>query len=166
MNIARSAPSYSEFGDEDIRDVIVRSYTMVGQVQGMGQSTVSIEAREAFVPDRHLVDYSVRFELNTGGDYPQESFASVSYDEIDKMVSMLRKLETTSISKERFAFSEVQYEVNDIRFIVFNTAHGSTMVAVSASGVSIHFASLAKLSALTDMILVAKQHIEKHRIVR
>lgn len=163
MNLARSTPSYREFEDNDIQDIVIRSYTIIGKIGGIGQSSIQVEAREAIVPDRNLMDYSVRFELSTGGDYPQEAFASVSYGDVEKLISALNKLQSTSIKRDRFSFSEVQYEVNDIKIIVFNNDRGDLMVALSCNGVSMHLSSISKLANLTALIEDAKSHLDRHK---
>jgi hypothetical protein len=164
VNLARSTHSYTEFEENDIQDIVVRSYTIVGKLVGIGQSYIQIEAREAIVPDRNLMDYSVRFELSTGGDYPQEAFASISYNDISKFLSVLNKLEMTSIKRDRFSFSEVQYEINDIKVIVFNNDRGDLMVALTCGGVSIHLSSVSKLANLRALVEEAKSHLDRHKL--
>lgn len=162
MNLARSTPSYVEFEEEDIRDIIVRSYTIVGSLNGVGQSTLQVEAREAIIPDRQMTDYCVRLELDSGGDYPQQSFASINYNEIDRLIVIINKLQTTNITTDRFSFSEVQYEISNFKIIVFNTARGSMMVALTSGSVTVHLPSPSKLSELSDLINRAKSHLDQH----
>lgn len=163
MNLAKSTPSYVEFGDEEIRDIIIRSYSIIGEMSGIGQSTIQVEAREAIVPERNMADYSVRLELNTGGDYPQQAVAVIGTNDADRFISMLRKLETTTISTDRFSFSEVQYEINDLSVIVFNNDRGSLMVAVTCNGVTIHLTSVSKIAHLIQLVERAKSHLDQHR---
>ncbi|HYG31230.1 MAG TPA: hypothetical protein VD887_13575 [Allosphingosinicella sp.] len=164
MNLARSSPSYNEFGDEEIKDIVVRSYSIMGTVSGIGQSFAQIEAREAIIPDRNLADYSVRIELSSGGDYPQTSFANINYKDIDRFSSVLDKLTFTSITTDRFSFSEVQYEINDLSIIVFNTDRGTLMVAISHGGVTIHFTSVSKIADLRKLVLAAKDCLDLHKV--
>ncbi|MDO6413735.1 hypothetical protein Q4F19_05010 [Sphingomonas sp. BIUV-7] len=164
MNLARSISSETESADEDILDIVVISYTTVGVVNGVGQSTVQVEAREILIPDRSSASYSVRFELSSGGDYPQETFASVAYKDIDRLTSMSKRLETTSISTDRFSFSEVQYEIGDLKIIVFNTDRGTSMAIIKSSNVSVTLSSPSKLSAFTALIEKARAHLDINKV--
>ena len=164
MNLAHSNSSHNEFGEEEIRDIVVRSYSIIGSIRGMGSSFVQVEAREAVVPDQRLMDYSVRIELSTGGDYPQVSLASVGYKDLERFVSMLDKLTNTNISTDRFDFSEVQYELDGFRIIVFNNDRGSLMVALSHEGVTVHFTSVSSISDLRKLVTSAKESLDRYKI--
>ena len=164
MNLARSAPVDSESINEDVRDIVILSYTIVGCLNGIGQSSVQVEAREVIIPDQKTANYYIRFEFSSGGDYPQTATATVAYNEVERLISMLKKLETTSISTDRFSLSEVQYEVGDLKIIVFNTDRGSTMAAINVNGMSAHLNSASKLQLFTNLIESAKQHIEKNKM--
>lgn len=164
MNLARSAPMDSESINEDVRDIVIIGYTIVGCLNGIGQSSVQVEAREVIVPDQQTANYYVRFEFSSGGDYPQTSTATVAYSDVDRLIIMLKKLEATAISTDRFSLSEVQYEVGDLKIIVFNTDRGSTMAAINVNGMSAHLNSASKLQSFTSLIEGAKRHIEKNKM--
>lgn len=164
MNLARSAPINPENVAEDVRNIVIISYNIMGIVNGIGQSSVQVEAREVVIPDQQTADYYVRFEFSSGGDYPQTSTATVAYNDVERLVAMLKKLEGTSISTDRFALSEVQYEVGDLKIVVFNTDRGSTMAAINVHGMSAHLNSAEKLSSFTKLIENAKKHIENNKM--
>lgn len=164
MNLARSSPSHNEFGDEEIRDIVIRSYTIIGSVSGIGYSSVQVEAREAIVAERRLTSYMVRLELNSGGDYPQTAASIIEYDRIDDFLSMLDKLAMTNISTDRFSFSEVEYEINGFKIIVFNNDRGSLMVAFTSEGVSMHLSSVSKIPELRRLVANAKECLDRNRV--
>lgn len=164
MNLARSAPSQSEFGEEEIRDIVFRSYTVIGSLNGLGQSSIQVDAREALVPDRHLMVYSVRLELSSGEEYSRETFATVSYEDLDRLIFMLDKLAATNIKVDRFDYSEVQYEIDGLKIIVFNTTRGDTMVAVTCDGNTVHLPQVSKLTNLRELIQKAKGHLDQHKL--
>lgn len=108
--------------------------------------------------------YSVRLELSSGEEYTQETFATIPYEEVDKFSYMLNKLASTKISVDRFAFSEVQYEIDDLKITVFNTSRGSTMVALTCGGITVHLPQVDKLSTLSELVGRAKSHLDQHKL--
>ena len=164
MNLARSSASNSEFGEEEVRDIVIRGYSSVGEIIGVNYSSVQVEAREAIVPASGVAVYSIRIELSSGGDYPQTSVASISYREIDRFISALDKMSATNINSDRFEFTEVEYEIDTLNVIVFNNDIGSLMVAFSCEGVSVHTGSLYKIIEFQNLIKKAKDILEKNRI--
>jgi hypothetical protein len=163
MNLAQQGATNSEFGDIEIRDIVIRSYTIVGMIEGIGRSSVQVEAREAIVPDRQIAAYSVRLEFKSGGDYPQTSVASIQYDNLQNLIIMLQKMEMVSISTDRFKFSEIEYEVDDFKTIVFNTERGGLMVALSSGIVSIHLNVVSKIGDFVVLLNRAKEIIDKNK---
>lgn len=164
MNLAQQqGAANNEFGDIEVRDIVIRSYTIVGAIEGIGRSSVQVEAREAIVPDRQIAAYSVRLEFNSGGDYPQTSVASVQYDNLQNLIAMLQKMESVSISTDRFRFSEIEYEVDDFKTIVFNTERGGLMVSLSSGTVSVHLNSVSKIADFVILLNRAKEIIDKNK---
>ena len=147
MNLARTAPVNSEFEDvDDVRGIVIRSYTPVKTITGLNYGSVHVEAREAIITDTNSASYFARFELATGDDYPQTAATLVKLSDLDALISALDKLATTNITNERFQFSEVEFEVNGLTFIVFNNDRGKMMFAVGCNGVNIHFNSISVVS--------------------
>ena len=164
MNLARTAPVNSEFEDEDdVGGILIRSYTPVGTVSGLNYGSVHVEAREAIISDTKSASYFARLELSTGDDYPQTAATLVKFDDLDSVISALEKLATTHITTERFQFSEVEFEISGLRFIVFNNERGSMMFAVECNGLSIHFSSLSKISEISNFLRQAKAILIERR---
>jgi hypothetical protein len=136
----------------------------MGTIMGMAYGSAQIEAREGLIPGRQIASRSVRVELSSGGDYPQTSSAAVDSDNIDRLLSVLDTMQSTRINTDRFKFTEVEFEVDGLKIIVFNNEKGSLLWALSADGVSIHFNSLAKLSELKSVIERAKTHLDRTAI--
>ena len=164
MNLAQSNPSYKEFGDEEVKGIVVRGYSVMGALNGLNYSSAQVEAREALIPDSRMADYSVRIELSTGGDYPQTSIASINYRDVDDVLAMLDKLSSTNITTDRFQFSEVQYEIDGFSVIVFNNDRGSLMVALTHAGVTVHLNSVSKIAELRKLIASAKDCLSQRKI--
>lgn len=162
MNLAKSHADQSDTGGpgEDLIDLVVRSYTPIGTLNGMGYASAQIEAREGMMPGRHLINRSVRVEVSTGGDYPQVSAAAVAYENVDRLIAAVQRLRTATISRDRFQFTELEFEVDDLKIIVFNNDHGSLMFALSAESTSIHFNDLSKLGQFQALLEKAKGHLD------
>jgi hypothetical protein len=162
MNLAKSHGGQSDTGGpgEDLIDLVVRSYTPIGTLNGIGYASAQVEAREGMMPGRHLVTRSVRVELTSGGDYPQVSAAAVAYENVDRLMAAIQRLRTATIRKDRFQFTELEFEVDDLKVIVFNTDHGGLMFGLSAESVSIHFNDLSKLEQFQTLLEKAKDHLD------
>jgi len=164
MNLAKSHSDNSDAGgpSEDLIDLVVRSYTSIGTLSGIGYGSAQVEAREGMMPGRQLVTRSVRVELNTGGDYPQISSAAVDYENVDRLVAAVQRLRTARISRDRFQFTELEFEVDGLKVIVFNNDRGDMMFALSAEATSIHFNTLSKLEQFEALLERAKGHLETY----
>lgn len=165
MNLARTSPVNSEFDDTDeVKGIVIRSYTITGVVTGVSYGSVSVEAREAIIADTNSAAYFVRFELSTGGDYPQTAATLVRFEDVDDLISALKRLASTNINTERFQFSEVEFEISGISFIVFNNDRGSMMLAVSCNGTTVHFSSISKVSEIANNIESAKALLDDNKL--
>lgn len=163
MNLANMSAGHDESAKEnESSDVVIRSYTAIGSLQALG--TVEIEAREAVIPDRRHVAYFVRVGLETIGDYPQTAAAMIQYDNVPKLLKSLDKLGAADIKTDRFAFSELEYEVDGLKIIVFNDGRGKIMFVVTIDNVSVHFNALNRLDELKNLISRAKNHLDSRKI--
>lgn len=148
---------------EQLNELVILGYSPMGAVIG-SYGSVQVEAREVVMPGRQIATQSARVELTTDGDYPQTGFATVPYEEIPKLLLALEKMQFTNISAERFKFTEVQYEVEDLKITVFNNDRGQLMWALSVNSLQIHFNSLSKIGDLKDIVERAKAHLDKTKI--
>lgn len=165
MNLARTAPVNSEFSDaDDVNGIVIRSYTPIGEVTGINYGSVSIEAREAIIADTNSTAYFARFEVSTGGDYPQNSATLVRYEDLDDLIVALKKLSSTNITTERFLYSEVEFEISGLSFIVFNNDRGKIMLMIGCNGTSVHFSSISKVSEISQYVVKVKTLLGERRL--
>ena len=162
VNLASAHPVENEFGEVETTDVVVRCYTSVGTVQGLGK--IEVEARESVIPDRRHTAYFVKFLLESSDEYPRQSFALVHYDHLDKLIESLERLTSITIKTDRFSFTEVEYDVDGLSIVVFNTAQGQVLFAVGSGGVQVHFRAMSQLSDLKNLVVRAKAHLDKNRV--
>jgi hypothetical protein len=161
MNLANTIQDEPEKDINIAPDIKIRSYTNVGSVLGFGR--VSVEAREHIVPDRKQVSYFVKFEIQSGGDYPQTVAAVVGYDNIQSLIDAIERMSHLTISSDRFSFSEIEYEVDGLSIIIFNNDRGKLQFAVTAGNTTVHFSSMADLNTLRVLVVRAKEHIDRHK---
>lgn len=145
---------------EELSDLIVRSYSPVGFVNGLGYAKAEVEAREGLIPGRHVVSLSVKVELTTGGDYPQTAATAISYDNVDRFIAAVKRLRTANIQTDRFEFTELEFEIDELKVIVFNTANGNLMFAISTGAISVHFNGLNQLASFQGLLEKAKTHLD------
>ncbi|MBW8283774.1 MAG: hypothetical protein K0M55_09240 [Rhizobium sp.] len=162
MNLASTFTEKAQTEGEDTNDVLIRNYTSVGSMQGMGK--IEVEAREIVVPDRRHVAYFVKVSAESMDDFPQTSVALLQYDNLPKLIASIDKLAGSNIKTDRFAFSEVEYEVDGVKIIVFNDARGKILFVICIGSVSVHFNGLNRLPEFKELILRAKRHLDQHRI--
>ncbi|QYJ06406.1 hypothetical protein [Qipengyuania flava] len=165
MTLARTAPVITEFDEEDdVKGIVIRSYTPVGSVSGLSYGMLQVEAREAIITDTNSASYFARFELSTGDDYPQTAATLVKLSDLDALIPALDRLATTNITTERFQFSEVEFEISGLSFIVFNNERGSMMFAVGCNGLTVHFNSLSKISEISKYVREVKRLLGEKKL--
>lgn len=162
MNLSDSYAGRAQLGGDDRSDIHIRSYTSQGVIQGMG--SVEVEASEILVPDRRHVSYFVRITGRTLGEYPDSATAIIQLDNVPKLLAAIGKLADVLIKTDRFSFSEVEYEVDQLKLIVYNDSRGKHLFLVSINNVSVHFESLNRLRELGNLVAKAKMHIDQHMI--
>ncbi|RJX69847.1 hypothetical protein D6858_02780 [Tsuneonella suprasediminis] len=65
---------------------------------------------------------------------------------------------------ERFEYSEIEFEISGLSFIVFNNDRGSMMLAVGCNGVNIHFNSISRISEISEYVKKAKALLMERRL--
>lgn len=162
MNLANKFDERSPETDETPDNIVVRRYTEIGAVKGYGKITV--EAREGVILDARHIRYFVRLSAETPDDYPRHSHSIIQFEAISKFTEALDRLRTASIDRIKFAFTEIEYNHEDTKIIVFNNSNGKIMTSVQAGDIAINFPDINALSQIKELILKAKSHIEMHRI--
>lgn len=165
MNLARAYDSDGNGGQEADQsiDLAIIGYSSMGTLKG-SYGSIQVEARETILSEHRLISHSVRMEVRTGDDYPQTAVGTLAQENITQFVSALERLQTTAISRDRFDFTEIQFELEGNKVTVFNNDRGELFWAFQVEGLSIHFTSLAKLGDLAALVNRAKSHLEKTRI--
>ncbi|TGS89394.1 hypothetical protein EN817_03350 [Mesorhizobium sp. M3A.F.Ca.ET.174.01.1.1] len=162
MNLANAHSAETESQPLEASDIVIRGYTSVGQMEGLGK--IEIEAREAVIPARRQVAYFVKVEVSTMADYPQSSAILVQYDNLDKLLANLDRLSKINITTDRFKFSEVEYEIDGLKIILFNDNRGKTLFNISTGSISATFSPITRINEFRVLIEKAKKHLEVHRI--
>ncbi|QFI65814.1 hypothetical protein EKH55_0940 [Sinorhizobium alkalisoli] len=88
----------------------------------------------------------------------------IQYDNIPKLLTSLEKLAKATLRTDRFAFSEVEYEVDGLKITVFNDGRGKNMFVVTVENVSVHFNALNRIEELKALITKAKVHLDTHKV--
>lgn len=162
MNLASKPDEPSPKNDDGPENIVVRRYTEIGTIKGYGKITV--EAREGVILDARHVRYFIRLSAETADDYPRHGHSSIQIEDIDKFVDAIDRLRTASIDRIKFAFTEIEYNHEDTKIIVFNNANGKIMTSIQIGDVAISFADLNALLQLKELIAKARAHIEMHRM--
>lgn len=149
---------------EELNELVIISYSPMGAIAGSFGGSAQVEAREIVMPGRQIVTQSVRVELVTDGDYPQTGISTLPYNDTDRFLLALEKMEFANINADRFKFTEMQYEVEGLKITVFNNDRGGLMWALSADAVQIHFNSLSKIGDFKRLIEKAKAHLDQTKI--
>jgi hypothetical protein len=162
LNLASNVTE--EEGRPEIREnnIVIRRYTEIGAVKGYGK--LSVEAREGVVLDARHVQYFVKLTAETADQYPRYGHGSIQIDALPRFLEALDRLSSASIDRNKFAFTEIEFNHEDIKIVVFNNHTGKIMTTVDAAGVSVTFPDLSALSELKRLIQKAKTHLETHRM--
>ena len=156
----RLAKAFAEIdsGEREPAETRIIGYMPIGSIQGSG--SISVSAQEVVVPSRDIVFHAVRFEVESGDDYPTEGIATIQLEDAMKLLVSLENLSNAQISTERFALSEVVAIVGDLKVTVFNTAQRKVLAAVDVSGTTCHLNKRADLLNLHKLVELAVQHLE------
>lgn len=149
------AKAFADLDSEDRQpaETTIKGFMPVGAVGGTG--SVSVTAFEAVVPSRQFIFQGVRFESNSGEEYAAEGIATVGLENAEKLMASIEQLANAKISTDRFAMSEIETNVDDLRIVVFNTDKGRIHAGVEAAGVMCHFFKQTDLLDLLKLVSLA-----------
>ena len=162
LNPANKFGELSSTPDDNADNIVVRRYTEIGAVKGYGK--IIVEAREGVILDARHIRYFVRLSAESPDEYPRHSHSIIQFEDIQKFTESLDRLRSASIDRIKFSFTEIEYNYEDTKIIVFNNANGKIMTSVQAGDIAINFPDVSALSQIKELILKAKSHIEMHRI--
>jgi hypothetical protein len=163
MNLANMHSNTQEEaqGDEETNVTII-NYTNIGSIKGFGKA--SVEAREFVIPDKKYIDYFIGVETESSGDYPQTGKTLIKLKNVEKLLSSIDSLSRANITRDRFAFTEYQYEVDGLKIVVFNNDRGQIMFMIGTENISTHFTEISRLQEFRNLIQKAKMHLERARV--
>lgn len=138
--------------------VIVRGYTTVGLVRGMGTVTVDArDFRDASNPKaRHT---GVSITVKESGRLERDNTAFIDSDEIESLLAGLDFIGKASKDVTQLMNFEVEYRTKgDFSITVYNNSGGELSAAVSAGhiGKATAFIKLTQLLELRQLIVDAK----------
>jgi len=138
--------------------VIVRGFTTVGSIRGMGLVTVDArEFKDASAPTVRSTGVSIA--VKESGRLERENTAYIDSDEIQSLLTGIDYIAKASASVTSLNNFEIEYRTKgDFRVTVFNDSSGKLSVAISAGRVirSSAYLSMEQLQSLRALILTAK----------
>ena len=155
------AKAFAEIDSEDRApaETTFKGYTAVGSLRGNG--SVAISAYEAVVPAREILFHEIRFEVEGGGDYPNEGITTIALEKAELLLASLEALANAKITTDRFELSEVVTSVDDLQIVAFNTGKGRTMAAVTVQTATCHLARQSELLDLHKLVSLAVDHLKR-----
>jgi len=147
-------------GEREPAETTIKGYMPVGDIGGSG--TVSVTAFELVVPSRQIVYHAVRFEVNSGGEYPNEGIASIALSDAEKLMNSLEELANAQITTARFQLTEIEATVGDLRVVVFNDGHRRLQAIVEANGATCLLRAQSELLNLRKLVSLAAEHLKVH----
>lgn len=146
--------------DREPAATTVKRYMPIGSVSGSG--VVSVSAFDAIVQQQQLQFRGVRFEVSSADEYGVDGLVTVAEENAEKLISSLETLANAHITTEKYALTEVETNVDELRVVVFNTEAGSIMAAVEAQGTICHLMMQRELLDLAKLVSLALEHLRKN----
>ncbi|WP_146115989.1 hypothetical protein [Malikia granosa] len=112
--------------------VLVKGYTEIGSVNGMGQVSIDVrEFRDASNPKS--AQYGVSFEVKESGRLERKNTSYIDEDEIDSLIRGLDYIAKIDRGVTAFGNFEAHYKTKgDLSFVVFSGSSGEISLAVSS----------------------------------
>ena len=145
--------------DKEPAETIIKGFTPIGSISGIGGGTVKVTAYEIAAPSRGIVLHRVQFEVADEETFQNGGTASVSLEAAERLSEALSNLANAKISTDRFRFSEVEAKVDDLKITVFNTEDRRIMASVSAEGYMCHLKLQSDLLNLGRLLDLAVLHL-------
>jgi len=129
----------------------------MGKITGLG--AVEVSALEYIIPSQEFAFHGIRFDITSGGDYPQTSVAIVAISDAEDLLASLEDLASTTIKKDRFSLTEIELKIENLRIVLFNNDRDRLAFLVEASGIGSHFARQNILVDLHKLVKLAIDHL-------
>jgi len=88
----------------------------------------------------------------------------IQFSNVTKLISAMERLQNATPATDRFQFSEIEFDVDHLRVVVFNDERKKLMFAVIVEQIGVHFSAMGQLRELRDLIIRAKQHLDANKI--
>jgi hypothetical protein len=141
--------------------VIVKGYTSLGTVNGMGRVSIDVrEFRDASNPKS--AQYGVAFEVKESGRLERENTSFIDEDEIDSLMRGLDYIGRIDRGVTTFGNFEAHYKTKgDLSFVVFSGRAGEISFAVSSGriGKTQAFLKLSDIEQIRSLLGEAKKAI-------
>lgn len=138
--------------------VLIKGFTTVGTVNGMGRLTIDArEFRDASNPKQG--QYGVAFEVKESGRLERESTSYVDEDEIDSLIRGLDYISKIDKTVTTLGSFEAQYRTKgDFAMTVFSGRGGEISLAVSSGriGKASAFLKLTDAEQIKQLLVQAK----------
>lgn len=106
----------------------------------------------------------MRLSAESSDDYPRHGHSAITLDALPKFIEAIDRLRTASIDQKKFKFTEIEYNYENIKVVVFNNLSGKIMISIQIGDVSVNFSDVNALLEIKELINRAINHIEMHRI--
>ncbi|WP_298911375.1 hypothetical protein [uncultured Aliiroseovarius sp.] len=146
--------------DREPAQPIVKGFMPIGVISGNG--SVSVSAFEALIPAKDVAFHGVRFEVVPDDEYAPNGIATVPIENAEMLVASLEQMASASISTERFALTEVEATVDELRIVIFNTEGGRIHAAIDADGATCHLMQQSELLDLATLVEMAIKHLKSN----
>lgn len=141
--------------------VIIRGFTTVGTIRGMGSVTVDArEFKDASTATPRSTGVSI--EVKEPGRLERENRAFIDSDEIQSLLAGIDYIANASAAVTTLSKFEVEYRTKgDFSVTVFNDSSGKLSAAVSAGriGKSSAYLSMEQLRELRELIVSARAKV-------
>jgi hypothetical protein len=144
--------------------VLVKGYSSVGRMMGIGSATVEIQARELKNASSNTKIKGLLIIVDTNEKYASAARSFIDYDEIDSLIKGIGYISKIDKSITSLANFEAAYDTKgDFSVTVFNDSQGKLNVAITAGSVGSKsvYTSMENLAELVSILLKAKAVLDE-----
>lgn len=142
--------------------VIIRGYSEIGKVTGMG--SVEVDCREFTNASSGKKSFGISITVKESGRLEREDNSFIDYDEITSLVAGIDYIRKIQPSVTKLANFEATYTTRgDFAVTVFNSSAGKLSVAVSSGriGRTSAYLDMEKIVELRALIVRGKETLDR-----
>jgi hypothetical protein len=147
--------------------IMVKSFSDVGSVTSLNYGKVTFTPTEIALIDEQRAIYHVKIELDRPNQHPQNAFAAIPYEEIDRVIAaalVLARAGNHGVARMKNFEASVSTADGAVRLVVFNAANGRIMSSIEAGNVPLFFQDAHKLSEVADYLSKSKRELDRIKI--